>query len=58
MRFLTNYSNANAEKVVAAWWQLADDLAVKYQDGYVNLKTAGYPDEWLKSVSFRKLTRQ
>lgn len=58
MSFLTNYSNAHAEKVVAAWWKLADDLAVKYQDGYVNLKTAGYPDEWLKAVGFGKLTRQ
>jgi dipeptidase len=55
MSFLTNYSNAHAEKVVAAWWQLFDTLAVKYQDGYVSLKTAGYPDEWLKAVGFNKL---
>ncbi len=55
MSFLTNYSNAHAEKVVAAWWTLFDTLAVKYQDGYVSLKTAGYPDEWLKAVGFGKL---
>ncbi|HOG52864.1 MAG TPA: C69 family dipeptidase [Bacillota bacterium] len=53
--FLTNYSNAHAEKVVAEWWKLFDTLAVKYQDGYVSLKTAGYPDEWLKAVGFNKL---
>lgn len=55
--FLTNYSNAHADRVVKAWWDLADMLAVKYQDGYVNLKTVGYPQEWLKSLGFGPITR-
>lgn len=57
MSFLTNYSNSNAEKVVASWWQLFDKLAVKYQDGYQDLKTVGYPDDWLKAVGFSKIVR-
>lgn len=57
MSFLENYTNSHAQKVVDAWWQLFDDLAVKYQDGYVGLKTAGYPDEWLKAVGFSKIVR-
>ena len=57
MSFLENYTNSHAQKVVDAWWQLFDDLAVKYQDGDVGLKTAGYPDEWLKAVGFRKIVR-
>ncbi|MGB4337934.1 MAG: C69 family dipeptidase [Bacillota bacterium] len=57
MAFLTNYTNAHAQKVVDAWWKLADDLMVKYQDGYVDLKTVGYPDEWLMDVGFGFITR-
>lgn len=55
--FLTNYSNNFAERVVDAYWGLADLLIVKYQDGYVNLKTVGYPEEWLKAVGFKKLVK-
>ena len=55
--FLTNYSNAHAERVVQAWWELADKLMVKYQDGYVDLKTVGYPEEWLKSFGFGPIVR-
>ncbi|MEA4884495.1 MAG: C69 family dipeptidase [Clostridia bacterium] len=55
IEYLTSYSNANADRVVAAYWQLADKLAVKYQDGYMNLKTVGYPENWLKAVGFKKL---
>jgi len=55
--FLTNYSNNLAERVVDAYWELADLLVVKYQDGYVNLRTIGYPEEWLKTVGFKKLVK-
>jgi dipeptidase len=57
VKFLTNYSNDLADRVVAAYWALADRLAVKYQDGYVDLKTVGYPEWWLKEVGYKKLVR-
>lgn len=57
IEYLTAYSNSICDRVVAAYWELADMLAVKYQDGYVNLRTVGYPDEWLKAVGFKKLVR-
>ena len=28
--FLTDYCLANVDRVLAAWWQLGDDLLVKY----------------------------
>lgn len=55
VKYLTNYSNDLADRVVRAYWELADQLIVKYQDGYVNLKTVGYPEEWLKAVGFGKI---
>ena len=55
--FLTDYSNNFTDRVVAAYWELADLLVVKYQDGYVNLRTVGYPKEWLKAVGFKRLVK-
>jgi dipeptidase len=55
-RFLTDYSNVMAQKVVDAWWELADHLVVKYTDGLVNKGAenirVGYPEEWLDLVGY------
>lgn len=55
-KFLTNYSNDLMNRAAAAYWQLSDRLIAKYNDGYVDGKTVGYPEEWLKSVGFGPLT--
>jgi dipeptidase len=56
--YLTGYCIDNAKSVVDRWWDLADTLIVKYNDGYVNVpKTAGevgYPEWWLKEVGYDK----
>lgn len=51
--FLTEYCLDNANKVVDAWWELGNQLLVKYNQGYVYLenrqvKEVGYPEKWLK----------
>lgn len=55
-KFLTNYSNDAMNRAVAEYWKLADTLIAKYNDGYVNGKAVGYPEEWLKAVGFGPLT--
>ncbi|MCG8638082.1 MAG: C69 family dipeptidase, partial [Desulfobacterales bacterium] len=52
VKYLTDYSNTAAKNVVERWWQLADELIYKYNDGYVNGKSVGYPTEWLEEVGF------
>ncbi len=52
-RFLTKYCVENAEMNVKKWWNLAEFLITKYNDGYIKDKTGrvhevGYPEEWLK----------
>lgn len=54
---LTEYSDKNAAKVLAAWWELSHDLYIKYNDGYVNTKgdlgePVFYPAWWLKKVGY------
>jgi len=53
-----SYCEKNLAEVVSAWQVLANDLAndliVKYNDGYINEKgrvgqTVGYPGWWLKA---------
>ena len=57
VQFLTDYSNANAVKVVEGWWKLGWTLVGKYHDGYITepggkQTSPGYPTEWLKKVGF------
>ncbi len=56
IEFLTDYSNSNAEKVIDAWWDLGNQLLVKYnhlkiyeteQRRIQNLK---YPEWWQKAA--------
>jgi dipeptidase len=54
-RYLTDHSVSRAEMVVERWRDLAGDLIVKYNDGYVKdedgePQEAGYPDSWLREV--------
>ena len=51
--FLTKYCVENAEMSVKKWWNLAEFLITKYNDGYIKDKTGrareiGYPEKWLK----------
>ncbi len=53
VKFLTNYSNDCANRAVDAWWELADELVAKYDDGYVGVSDqVGYPTWWLEEVDF------
>ncbi len=54
--FLTSFCNDRAYEVVDGWWNFADSLIVKYDDGFINEgkmgKEAGYPREWLDTTSW------
>jgi dipeptidase len=49
-RFLTDYSVTHGESIVQRWRELAKQLIVKYNDGYVNGRSVGYPEIWLRKV--------
>lgn len=59
-KFLTDYSNAAAERTTRAWWDLGHYLIAKYSDGYVNLpktgEAVGYSEEWKKAVGYGTIT--
>jgi len=61
-QFLTTYTNATANRVVDAYWKLANQLVGRYTDGYYYDETTmksssqGYPAEWLKAVGFGEST--
>jgi dipeptidase len=54
--FLTDYCVNNANKVVDAWWELGDNLLVKYNHLSIydtegrSRKNLPYPEWWLKEV--------
>ncbi len=57
VEYLTRFSNENAEKVVAAWWDLGDKLLVKYNhfgfydsDKRVRQRVQPYGDLWNRAV--------
>ncbi len=58
--FLTNYSSDAVNRVVSAWWDLADTLIAKYSDGYVSQGgrrvARVYPSWWLEAVDYAKTT--
>jgi dipeptidase len=43
-RYLTDYSVNHGESTVRRWRELANQLIVKYNDGYVNGRGVGYPE--------------
>jgi dipeptidase len=54
VRFLTDYCMSNAQRVIDAWWELGNDLLVKYNHLWMydtetrQRKSLTYPDWWLK----------
>ena len=64
-RFLTDYCISNANRVIDAWWNLGDQLLVKYNHLWI-YDTKGrkrqplkFPDWWLKLlVEYNKLSPQ
>ena len=54
--FLTAYCLNNAEKVIKAWWELGDNLLVKYNHLFIyntdtrERKMIQYPDWWLQII--------
>jgi dipeptidase len=64
-QFLTDYCNNNANKVIDAWWELGDQLLVKYNHMWLyDTKTRGrkalrFPDWYLKLlVKYNNLVPQ
>ncbi|MCR4424654.1 MAG: C69 family dipeptidase [Firmicutes bacterium] len=59
--FLTQYCVSNGNRVVEEYWDFAEFLIMKYNDGYVNDKTVGtsvgYPKEWLEAVGFGPIVK-
>ena len=58
-KMLTNYSEKNTAEVLNAWHMLAENLYVKYNDGYLNTEEEVgqplfYPSWWLKEVGYEK----
>jgi dipeptidase len=57
-KFLTDYCLDNADKVVRAWWNLGDQLFIKYNHlGYYDVekrskdrRLPAYPESWNKAV--------
>ena len=57
-QMLTDYTDANATEVLAAWWQLSEKLYITYNDGYINAPGAiaqpvFYPAWWLEAVGYQ-----
>ena len=56
-KFLTDYCTDNANRVVGQWWELAEMLIVKYDDGYLSSQEkpgqeVGYPKWWRDAVGY------
>jgi dipeptidase len=54
---LTQYSMDNTAEILKDWWKLADNLYIKYNDGYLNTpqgvaQAVFYPSWWLKKVGY------
>jgi dipeptidase len=52
-KYLTHHCVGYAEMSVKKWWELADFLVTKYNDGYIQEKPgrareSGYPEAWLR----------
>lgn len=55
VRYLTDYSVMQGERIVKRWRELGEYLLMKFNDGYVkdeNMRPqeSGYPQEWLDNV--------
>jgi dipeptidase len=52
VQFITDYAVNNANNVVSIWKEFTGKMFSKYIDGYVDGKSVGYPDWWLKAVGY------
>ncbi len=57
--YLTRQVQKHTDKLLSAWWDLADTLVAKYSDGYLNLPDQaavelGYPSDWLAVTEYGK----
>lgn len=56
--FVTGAAVEHADRLVEAWWSLAERLFAKYSDGYVNppgqagARGVGYPANWLRHTDY------
>ncbi len=50
VRYLTDYCVTHAENVVDRYRALGEHLITRYNDGYVDRRSVGYPDSWLRRV--------
>lgn len=55
-KFLTDYSNSNAFRVIDAWWKLGDRLLVKYNHFRIydseqrKVRRLSFSEEWIKAL--------
>ena len=55
-KFLTDYSNSNAVRVIDAWWELGDRLLVKYNHFRIydseqrKVRRLSFPEGWIKAL--------
>jgi dipeptidase len=54
VRYLTDYCVTHAELVTTRYRELAEHLITRYNDGYVDRRTRGYPESWLRRVLAEK----
>ncbi|MCK5036339.1 MAG: C69 family dipeptidase [Candidatus Sabulitectum sp.] len=57
--FITDFCKSNADSVVSEWWNFADLMIVKYDDGYINspghmAHEVGYPQQWLDEAGWHE----
>lgn len=58
-KLLAKFSEEQSKVILAAWWKLANDLFIKYEDGYLNTneeiaQPLFYPAWWLEKVGYVK----
>ena len=59
VKVLNQFSKEQSQIILKAWWKLAEDLFVKYENGYLNTqekiaKPVFYPSWWLQKVGFER----
>jgi dipeptidase len=56
---LTNYSAENTGQVITSWWELSEDLIVRFSNGMIwdpvnhSDTLAGYPDWWYNATGYQ-----
>jgi len=54
IEFITDWGINNANNVLDEWTAFTHQMFAKYIDGYVDGKSVGYPDAWLKEVGYEQ----